>query len=88
MQKINFFEEIKCFVCNFYWFEVHVITNQSSRLEKHQTLDFLLTTDFFMILFKNLKFCIFQYFRKSLAAHTKIIVFDLIPYVPSSICQL
>ena len=44
MQK-SFFVEIKRFVCSFYWIEVQVVTNQSSRLEKHQTLDHLLMTD-------------------------------------------
>ena len=58
---------------SFYWIEVQVITNPSSRFEKHQTLDFLLMTDF-LGFFLNMNFCIFHYFRKWSAAHTKIIV--------------
>ena len=38
MQKSLFFEEIKRFESNFYLIEVLVITNPSSRLEKHQIL--------------------------------------------------
>ena len=43
------FEEIKRFESSFlfYRIEVQVITNLSSRLEKHQTFDILLMTDFF-----------------------------------------
>ena len=41
MQKSTFYE-IKRFGSSFYRIEVQVITNPSSQLEKHQTLDFLL----------------------------------------------
>ena len=50
--QISIFEEIMRFECSFYWFEVQVVTNQSSRLEKHQTLDFLLMTDFLRFFLK------------------------------------
>ena len=40
------FEENKRFECSFYQIQVQVITNLPSRLEKHQTLDILLITDF------------------------------------------
>ena len=42
------FEENKRFEYSFYQIQVQVIANQPSRLEKHQTLDILLMTDFFM----------------------------------------
>ena len=45
MQKSNF-EENKRFECSFYQIQVQVIANLPSRLEKHQTLDILLMTDF------------------------------------------
>ena len=44
--KNQLFEEIKRFERINYRIEVQVITNLSSRLEKHQTLDILLMTDF------------------------------------------
>ena len=50
-----------------------MIAGLPSRLEKHQTLDILHVTDFCDFL-KIDNFRIFQYFRKSSAAHTKIIV--------------
>ena len=46
MQKNQFFEENKRFGCSFYRIQVQVIANMPSRLEKHQTLDILLVTDF------------------------------------------
>ena len=39
-------EENKRFNCSFDQIEVQVITNLSSRLEKHQILEFLFMTDF------------------------------------------
>ena len=51
---------------------VQVITNPSSRLEKHRTLDFLLRADFYEL--KKNQFLLFRCFRKSSAAHTKTIV--------------
>ena len=44
--KINFFKENKRFECSFNRIQVQVITNLPSQLEKHQTLDILLMTDF------------------------------------------
>ena len=44
--KIQIFEENKRFECNSYQIQVQVIANLPSRLEKHQTLDILLMTDF------------------------------------------
>ena len=46
------FEEIQRFESSFYRIEVQVITNPSSRLEKHQSLDFVLMTDFYDLLKK------------------------------------
>ena len=40
------FEENKYFECSIYRIQVKVIANLPSRLEKHQTLDFLLIADF------------------------------------------
>ena len=45
MQKSTF-EENKRFECSFYRIHVQVIANLPSRLEKHQTLDIMLMTDF------------------------------------------
>ena len=45
--KNEHFEENKLINCCFYQIEGPVITNPSSRLEKHQILEFLLMTDFF-----------------------------------------
>ena len=45
MQKL-LFEEKKHFECSFYRIQVHVIAILPSQLEKHQTLDILLMTDF------------------------------------------
>ena len=36
------------FECSFYQIQVQVIANLPSRLEKHQTLDIVLMTDFFV----------------------------------------
>ena len=47
-RKSQIFEENKRFECSFYLIQVQVIANQPSRLEKHQTLDILHMTDFFM----------------------------------------
>ena len=44
--KNQLFEENKRFECSFY--RMQVIANMPSRLEKHQTLDIMLVTDFFM----------------------------------------
>ena len=44
--KNQIFEEKKRFECSFYQIQVHVIAILPSRLEKHQTLDILLMTDF------------------------------------------
>ena len=44
--KNQLFEENKRFECSFYQIQVQVIANMPSRLEKHQTLDILLLTDF------------------------------------------
>ena len=44
--KSQLFEENKRFECSFYQIQVQVIANLPSRLEKHQTLDILLMTDF------------------------------------------
>ena len=44
--KNQIFEENKRFECNFYQIQVQVIANMPSRLEKRQTLDILLKTDF------------------------------------------
>ena len=46
--KNQIFEENKRFEYSFYQLQVQVIANQPSRLEKHQALDILLMTDFFM----------------------------------------
>ena len=51
-----------------------MIINLSSQLEGHQTLDCLLMIDFFFILLKIPVSASFGYFRKSSAAHIKIIV--------------
>ena len=40
------FEENTRFECIFYQIQVQVIANLSGRLEKHQTLDILLMTEF------------------------------------------
>ena len=45
MQK-SIFEENKRFECSFYQIQVQVIANLPSQLEKHQTLDISLMTDF------------------------------------------
>ena len=45
MQK-SFFEDNKRWECSFFRIQVQVIANLPSRLEKHQTLDILLMTDF------------------------------------------
>ena len=45
--KNHIFEEMKRFESNFDRIEVQVVTNPSCRLEKHQTLDFLLVTVFY-----------------------------------------
>ena len=45
MEKSNF-EENKRFECSFYQIQVQVIANLPSRLEKHQTLDISLMTNF------------------------------------------
>ena len=42
----QFFEENKRFECSFYRIQVQLIANLPIRLEKHQTLDVLLMTDF------------------------------------------
>ena len=47
--KIDFFGEKKYFECIFDRFEVQVVTVWSSRLEKHQTLAFLLMVEFLRI---------------------------------------
>ena len=44
--KNQLFVENKRFECSFYRIQVEVIANLPSRLEKHQTLDILLMTDF------------------------------------------
>ena len=44
--KNQLFEENKGFECSFYQIQVQVIANLPSRLEKHQTLDILLMTEF------------------------------------------
>ena len=44
--KNQLFEENKHFECSLYRIKVQVIANLPSRLEKHQTLDILLITDF------------------------------------------
>ena len=44
--KNQIFEEKNGFECSFYQIQVQVIANLPSRLEKHQTLDILLMTDF------------------------------------------
>ena len=46
-RKNQLFEGIKNFEISFYRIEVKVLTNPSSRRENHQTLSFLLMTDFF-----------------------------------------
>ena len=48
-EKNQLFEEIKRFESSFYRIDVQVITNPSIRLEKHQTIDFLLMTDFLFV---------------------------------------
>ena len=65
--KKSTFGRKKCLHADFYGIQVQAIANLPSRLEKHQTLDILLVTD--LIIFR-----IFQNFRKSSAAHTKIFV--------------
>ena len=65
------FEENKSFECSFLHIEVQVISNPSSRLEKHQTSKFLLINNFYDR-FKNAHFLHFQVFF--LNNHTKIIV--------------
>ena len=57
--KNQIFEENKRFECNFYQIQVQVIASLPSRLEKHQTLDILLITDFFINFKKNKIFQIF-----------------------------
>ena len=44
--KNQLFEENKRFECSFYRIQEQVIANQPNRLEKHQTVDILLMTDF------------------------------------------
>ena len=44
--KNQIFEENKRFECSVYQIQVQVIVNLPSRLEKHQTLDIVLMTDF------------------------------------------
>ena len=44
--KNQLFEENKRFECSFYRNQVQVIVNLPSRLEKYQTLDILLMTNF------------------------------------------
>ena len=56
--KINFLKKLSVLRAVFDRVEVQVITNPSSRLEKHQTLDVLLMTVFYDF-FLNLNFCIF-----------------------------
>ena len=46
--KNQLFEESKSLSAVFYRIQVQAIANLSSRLQKHQTLDILLMTDFFM----------------------------------------
>ena len=72
--KKQLFEEVKRFYCSFYQIKVQVITNPSSRLEKTPNTWIFAYDRFFKICFKKLIFHIFRYFRKSSAAHTKIIV--------------
>ena len=75
MQKQSFEEISVLSAVFFYWIEVQVITNPSSRLEKHQTFDFLLMTDFLWFFLKKISIsALYRYFRKSSAEHTIIIV--------------
>ena len=60
--KNQLFEENKRFECRFYRIQVQVIANLLSRLEKHQTLDILLVTDFFMNFKKLIIFRILRNF--------------------------
>ena len=46
--KINFLKKNKVFECDYYQIQVQVIANLPSRLEKHQTLEILLMTGFFL----------------------------------------
>ena len=47
--KNHLFNEKKCFKCSFYEIEECVVTNLSTRLEKHQLIEILLKVDFFTI---------------------------------------
>ena len=63
--KIQTFEENKGFECIFFRIEVQVISNPSSRLEKtHQTPEFLLMNDLFMIFLKKSSISTFLIFSK------------------------
>ena len=44
--KNQIFEQNKRFECSFYQIQVQVFAHLPSRLEKHQTFDILLMTDF------------------------------------------
>ena len=58
--KNQLFEENKRFECSFIELKFRCLQNPSRRLEKHQTLDFLLMTDFYEFFLKNLNFCNFS----------------------------
>ena len=60
------FEENKRLECSVCRIKVYVIANLPSRLEKYQTLDILLMTDFY----EFLEIDNFSNFLKSSAAHT------------------
>ena len=65
--KNEHFEENKLFNCCFYQIKGPVITNPSSRLEKHQILEFLLMTDFLKIV------CVLFYVNMFDQAHYSLI---------------
>ena len=72
-KKNQLFEEIKRFESSFYWIDVQMITNGQADFKNTKHLIFHLWTIFYDFFKKHLNFCIFWYFRKSSAAHTKIV---------------
>ena len=72
--KNQLFEENKRFECSFYQIQALVVTNMPSRLEKTPNTWHFDYDRFFMNFQKLIIFQIFQNFRKSSAAHAKIIV--------------
>ena len=73
--KIKYLKKIGVLSADFIKLKYRWVQTCLDDLRKHQILEILLMTDFFMnICFKNLIFHSFQYFLKSSAANTKSIV--------------